>query len=100
MVDSVGVKPVARDLSVARVAATTPVAAVQAAASPSASTAAAAPAKVAALSGVGQTLAAAAPVDTDRVARIKKAIKDGDFPILPATIADQMIAYKLAWNGK
>ena len=97
MVESVGVKPVARDLSVARVAATTPVAAVQAAATPAA---AAAPAQTIALSGVAQTLAAAVPVDTDRVARIKKAIKDGDFPILPATIADQMIAYKLAWNGK
>ena len=36
----------------------------------------------------------------DRVAAIKKAIADGNFPILPATIADQMIALKLDWNGK
>jgi negative regulator of flagellin synthesis FlgM len=100
MVDAVGMKPVSRDLSVARIAAAAPVAAVQAVATPAASSAAAAPAKVAELSGVAQTLAAAPPVDTDRVARIKKAIKDGDFPILPATIADQMIAYKLSWNNK
>ena len=100
MVDAVGMKPVSRDLSVSRVAAAAPVAAVQAVATPAASTAAAAPAKVAALSGVAQTLAATPPVDTERVARIKKAIKDGDFPILPATIADQMIAYKLSWSGK
>ncbi|MGE7205820.1 flagellar biosynthesis anti-sigma factor FlgM [Sphingomonas sp. NPDC019816] len=55
------------------------------------------------MSGVGnlaRTLAAQPPVDQDRVAAIKKAIADGNFPILPATIADQMIALKLDWNGK
>ena len=54
-------------------------------------------------SGVGnlaRTLAAEPPVDMDRIAEIKKAIANGNFPILPATIADQMIALKLDWNGK
>jgi negative regulator of flagellin synthesis FlgM len=37
------------------------------------------------------------PVDLDRVSRIKKAIADGNFPFLPATIADQMLALKLNW---
>ena len=55
------------------------------------------------MSGVStraRNLAAQPPVDMDRVAQIKKAIANGDFPILPATIADQMIALKLDWNGK
>jgi negative regulator of flagellin synthesis FlgM len=42
-------------------------------------------------------LAAKPPVDPDRVSRIKKAIADGNFPFLPATIADQMLALKLNW---
>ena len=42
-------------------------------------------------------LAAQPPVDTDRVARIKQAIADGTFPILPATIADSMLALRYDW---
>lgn len=42
-------------------------------------------------------LAAQPPVDADRVARIKRAIADGTFPILPATIADSMIALRYDW---
>jgi len=33
-----------------------------------------------------------APVDTDRVASIRKAIKDGNYPIIPTKISDAMIA--------
>lgn len=46
-----------------------------------------------------QASAAAAkpPVQTDRVAEIKRAIANGTFPILPAKIADAMIALKLDW---
>ncbi|HIV75991.1 MAG TPA: flagellar biosynthesis anti-sigma factor FlgM [Candidatus Sphingomonas excrementigallinarum] len=51
-------------------------------------------------STMARTMAAQPPVDMDRVAEIKKAIAQGNFPILPATIADQMIALKLDWNGK
>ena len=43
-------------------------------------------------------MAASPPVDADRVAAIKKAIAEGRFPILPATIADRLIALKLQWN--
>ncbi|MBS0478973.1 MAG: flagellar biosynthesis anti-sigma factor FlgM [Proteobacteria bacterium] len=42
-------------------------------------------------------LAAQPPVDTDRVARIKQAIANGTFPILPATIADRMLALRYDW---
>lgn len=42
-------------------------------------------------------LAAKPPVDLDRVARIRKAIADGNFPILPATIADNLLALKMNW---
>jgi hypothetical protein len=38
------------------------------------------------------------PVDTERVARIRKAIQDGRFPIYPSTIADRLLALKLEWN--
>jgi negative regulator of flagellin synthesis FlgM len=44
------------------------------------------------------SMAASAPVDTDRVARIKKAIADGRFPTVPATIADRLLALKMEWN--
>lgn len=49
-------------------------------------------------SGIARELAASAPIDLDRVARIKKAISTGNFPILPATIADRMIALKYDWE--
>lgn len=42
--------------------------------------------------------AAHAPVDSERVSRIRKAIQDGRFPIYPTTIADRLLALKLEWN--
>jgi negative regulator of flagellin synthesis FlgM len=47
---------------------------------------------------LAKSLAAAPPVDTERVARIKKAIADGTFPILPAKVADRLLALKLHWK--
>ena len=41
------------------------------------------------------TSAGAAPVDTDRTAAIKSAIKNGTYPILPTKISDAMIAASL-----
>jgi negative regulator of flagellin synthesis FlgM len=35
------------------------------------------------------------PVDTDRVEQIRKAIRDGSYPVLPVEIADALIAAKL-----
>jgi negative regulator of flagellin synthesis FlgM len=46
---------------------------------------------------LARQLAAQPPVDTDRVARIKRAIADGTFPILPATIADQLLSLRYDW---
>lgn len=36
--------------------------------------------------------AGSAPVDTDRVATIRKAVEDGHYPLVPTQIADAMIA--------
>lgn len=47
---------------------------------------------------LAQAMAAEPPIDADRVARIKKAIADGTFPILPSKIADRLLALKLQWN--
>lgn len=44
-------------------------------------------------------MSASPPVDTDRVATIRKAIAEGRFPLSPATIADRLIALKLDWTS-
>ena len=93
MVDPIGSK-------LGTVAAATPVApprAVQPVATPAA---AAGEASVAASSLVttARDLAAKPPVDAERVARIKRAVEDGRFPIVPTTIADRLIAFKLNWK--
>ena len=44
------------------------------------------------------TMAAKPPVDSERVAKIKKAIEDGNFPLVPSTIADRLLALKLLWS--
>lgn len=45
-----------------------------------------------------QAAAVNAPVDAERVARIKKAVQDGKFPLVPSTVADRLLALKLQWN--
>lgn len=50
------------------------------------------------LPGVAKSLAASPPVDIERVARIKKAIADGTFPLNPTTIADRMLALRMNWK--
>ena len=40
-----------------------------------------------------------APVDHDRVTQIRDALRDGTYPIVPARIADALIAAKLALGG-
>jgi negative regulator of flagellin synthesis FlgM len=49
--------------------------------------------------GIARELAATAPVDLERVARLKKAIDSGSFRILPATIADRLLALKSDGNS-
>src|SRR5687768_4688278 len=51
-----------------------------------------------AASELSEAMAAEAPVDSERVARIRKAIEEGRFPILPSEIADRLIALKLQWD--
>ncbi|OWK31237.1 flagellar biosynthesis anti-sigma factor FlgM [Sphingomonas dokdonensis] len=46
---------------------------------------------------VAAQLAAAAPVDTARVERIKQAIAKGEYPLSPTTIADTLIAARYEW---
>jgi len=90
--DPIGPKGSTPDLRVApvtKVAAATPVAMVAAPARETSS---------APTTGqLASALAAQPPVDADRVARIKKAIAEGSFPIVPATIADRMLALKYDW---
>lgn len=49
---------------------------------------------------LAKALAATPSVDADRVAQIKRAIANGTFPILPAKIADRLLALKLEWNPR
>ncbi|MGA1798475.1 flagellar biosynthesis anti-sigma factor FlgM [Sphingomonas sp. 4RDLI-65] len=101
MVDSIGAKPsVAGDRSVARVAAATPATVVQTPVQTSPQ--AAAPLQNAVVSdsiALAKTMASSPPINATRVAEIKKAIAAGNFPILPATIADRLMALSLAWNS-
>ena len=101
MVDSIGAKPsVAGDRSVARVAAATPATAVQTPVQPAPQAAAQAQNPVVSDSiELAKTMASSPPINATRVAEIKKAIASGTFPILPATIADRLMALSLAWNS-
>ncbi len=93
MVDSIATKAITTET---RTAATAPVTAVVPAPAPA--TPAGGALDVAQTSDLARSMAAAAPVDGDRIATIKKAIADGRFPIVPATIADRLIALKLQWH--
>lgn len=57
------------------------------------------PADVARLSGIAADLAAMPPVDADHIQLIKRAIANGTFPILPATVADRLLAFRYEWLG-
>jgi len=98
MVDSIGSTPLNGSGSVTRVAAPAAAPTVQPTLQQTAQQAPTQPVQ-AQLSGIAKALASSAPVDTDRVGEIKKAIADGSFPILPATIADRLLALRLNWNG-
>ena len=89
MVDPVGFKPASFAPRLTLVAAAAPVRHAEGATETATSSAAA---------SLTQSAAASAPVDAERVARIKKAIADGNFPLVPSTIADRLLALKLQWN--
>ncbi|MHA7820935.1 MAG: flagellar biosynthesis anti-sigma factor FlgM [Erythrobacter sp.] len=39
-----------------------------------------------------------APLDNDRVAEIREALKDGSYPLIPAEIADAIIAAQISFG--
>lgn len=47
---------------------------------------------------ISRSMASQPPVDAERVARIKKAIEDGRFPLVPSTVADRLLALKMQWS--
>jgi len=98
MVDSIGSTPLNGSGSVSRVAAPAATPVVQPAVQQAAQQAPAAN-NATQLTNLAKTLAAEPPVDSDRVDEIKKAIQNGSFPILPATIADRLLALRLNWDG-
>ena len=92
MVDPISSKPVSgRDLQLAPITRTTQAAA-------KASGREGMVAEQLRLSAVAFGFTEQAPVDLERVSRIRAAIRNGTFPIYPAKIADRLIALKLEWN--
>jgi negative regulator of flagellin synthesis FlgM len=47
-----------------------------------------------------RALASRPPVDAERVQMIKRALQEGRYPIVPARIADRMIAAQMRWAEK
>jgi len=47
-----------------------------------------------------KALAARPPVDMERVQMIKRALQEGRYPLVPAKIADRMIAAQMRWAEK
>lgn len=108
MVDSIGAKPsVAGDRSVARIAAATSATGVQTPVQTGVQTGAQTPSSQATGQksasvlpesiALAKSMASSPPINASRVAEIKKAIASGTFPILPATIADRLMALRLDW---
>lgn len=91
MVDPVGIKAASvSDRRAAPVAAAEPAARIRSVSGD--------PAPQEAAGAAARSLASSAPVDGERVARIRKAVQDGRFPIYPTTIADRLLALKFEWN--
>lgn len=47
-----------------------------------------------------KVMAARPPIDAERVQMIKRALQEGRYPIVPAKIADRMIAAQMRWAEK
>ena len=47
-----------------------------------------------------KAMASRPPVDAERVQMIKRALQEGRYPIVPARIADRMIAAQMKWVEK
>ncbi len=50
------------------------------------------------LSALAFEFGKAPPVDEKRVEEVKRAVRNGTYPITPETIADRMLALKLYWS--
>jgi negative regulator of flagellin synthesis FlgM len=94
MVESVGTRVSGVSLGVVRNVSETPSSTAAAVSAVSAT-----PAVAPSIGQLAKDMAAAPPVNTDRVAEIKQAIKDGRYPIMPARIADSLIALRLEWKS-
>lgn len=97
MTEVSGTKAAANDRAVARVLEARAAVPTPSSITPQQSSLAPAPTDVARLSGIAADLAARPPVDGDRVQQIKRAIANGTFPILPATVADRLLAVRYEW---
>jgi negative regulator of flagellin synthesis FlgM len=49
---------------------------------------------------IAREMAVSPPIDRERVQQIRQAIIDGRYPIVPATLADRLIAAQLDWLQK
>ena len=92
MVDPIGIKPVNPAARPQPVQPSEPVRAVQAA------TSNAAPIVESGLRSLAAEAGKAPPVDLERVAKIRAAIRDGNFPLVPTTVADRLLALRLNWK--
>ena len=92
MVDAIGPKAVAaQDRLVVPVAATAPPAAAATPASQSAS-------KQLGLAAIAADFGKTNPAQEARVDEVRRAVRNGTYPITPETIADRMLALKLYWT--
>ena len=100
MVDSIGPKATTpRDRPIAPVSGATAPSPVAPVADPAQPAATAVAAETSPMASLAAEMSTQPPVDTDHVARIKKAIADGTFPISPSTIADRFLALKMNWTS-
>ena len=98
MIESIGAKAgtgaaIAQDRLVVPVAATAPTA--NAATRPSEATT-----RQLELSALAFDFGKVTPVNEKHVEEVKRAVRNGTYPITPETIADRMLALKLYWSPK
>ena len=96
MVDAIGPKTVSMPerLAVPAVASTGSVASTASAANKPATTAI----QQLELSAIASETGKGVPVDTQHVEDVRRAVRNGTYPITPDTIADRMLALKLNWS--
>ncbi|MEG3177797.1 flagellar biosynthesis anti-sigma factor FlgM [Sphingomonas sp. RB3P16] len=93
MVDAIGPKAVTpHDRLVV------PVAAASAPPAPTSSAMSDTVAKQRELSAIAFDFGKPSPVDDKRVEEVRRAVRNGTYPITPETIADRMLALKLYWS--